>query len=84
VNDAVAGRLDKWSVIHSFQPEVPSLGSLVRRFFEAGSFRISRIMCGIGLAPLLPELWPQVCYPIRCKLASVTPSEDPRAFVGLG
>jgi len=64
--------------------EVPSLGSLALRFLEAGSFRIPRIMCGIGLALLLPELRPQVSYPIRRGLASVTPNGDPGAFVGLG
>jgi len=54
--------------------EVPSLGLLARRFLKAGSFRIPRIMWGIGLALLLLELRPQVCYPIRRGLASVTPN----------
>jgi len=53
-------------------------------FFEASSFRIPREMCGIGLALLLPELRPQVCYPVRRGLASVAPNGGPGGFVGLG
>jgi len=63
---------------------VPSVGSLASRFVEAGSFRIPRIMCGNGLGLLLPELRPQVCYPIRRGFASVTPNRGPGAVVGLG
>jgi len=57
--------------------EVPSLGQLARRFLEACLFHIPRSMCGIGLALLLSELRPQVCYPIRRGLASETPNGDP-------
>jgi len=57
--------------------EVPSLGSLARRFLEACLFHIPRSMCGIGLALLLSELRPQVCYPVRRGLASETPNGDP-------
>jgi len=64
--------------------EVPSLGSLARRFLEAASFRFPHIMCWIGIALLLPELRPQVCYPIRRGLSSVTPNGDTGAFLGLG
>jgi len=63
--------------------EVSSLGSLASRFLEAGSFRVPRIMRGIGLALLRPELRPQVCYPILRGLASVPSNGDPGAFVGL-
>jgi len=52
-----------------------------RRFLEAGSFRIPHIMCGIGIALLLPRS--QACCPIRRGLASITPNGDPDAFVGL-
>jgi len=57
---------------------------MARRFVEEGSFRIPRIMCGIVLALLLPELRPQVCYPIRRGLASVTPNGGPGAFCRAG
>jgi len=63
---------------------VTSLGSLASRFLEARSIRIPRIMCGIELALFLPELRPQVCFPVRRELASVTPNGDPGAFEGLG
>jgi len=64
--------------------EVPSLGSLARRFLEEGSFRVPHIMCGFGLALLLPELRSQVCYLVRRGLASVAPNGGPGAFIGLG
>jgi len=63
---------------------VPSLGSLERRFLEAVLFRFPLIMCGIGLALLLPELRPQVCYPVRHMLALLAPNGGPGAFVRLG
>jgi len=65
--------------------EVPLVhGSLESRFLEAGSFRIPRIMCGIGLTLLLQELRPQMCYPVRRGLGSVAHNGGPGAFVGLG
>jgi len=60
--------------------DVPGLGSLERRFLEAGSFRIPLIMCGIGLALLLQKLLPNVSYPIRRGRSSVPPNGGPGAF----
>jgi len=54
-----------------------SLGFRFSRFLEAGSFRISRIMCGIGLVP-------QVCRSVRRGLASVAPRCLCRAGVTVG